>query len=145
MIKDNLNQLIMSAMKNGDKARLAALRDMKKTIQDWETSKANVGKTLDDATEISLMNKLVKQCKETAEMCIGDVAETALNTIKVVSEFLPAPVTEDDIVSAFNDALKTLGINPEKKNMGMIIKEIKSKLPGADGKTVASIVSARLS
>lgn len=146
MIKETINGHIMSAMKAGDKIRTKALRAIKNGIMNWETAKNNVGKTLDDATEINIIRKLKEQYLDAAVQCNDGnhnelVAEN--NAIaEVLIEFLPAPVTEDAIQS-FIDGNFT---NDEliKKNMGIIIKAIKEFYPAADGKLVSQVVLKNL-
>lgn len=146
MIKETINGHIMSAMKAGDKIRTKALRAIKDGIMNWETAKNNVGKTLDDATEINIIRKLKEQYLDAAIQCNDGnhnelVAEN--NAIaEVLNEFLPAPVTEDSIQN-FIDGNFT---NDEliKKNMGIIIKAIKSFYPAADGKLVSQVVLKNL-
>lgn len=146
MIKETINGHIMSAMKAGDKIRTKALRSIKNGIMNWETAKNNVGKTLDDATEINIIRKLKEQYLDAAVQCNDGnhdelVAEN--NAIaEVLNEFLPAPVTEDAIQS-FIDGNFT---NDEliKKNMGIIIKAIKAFYPAADGKLVSQVVLKNL-
>ena len=146
MIKETLNGHIMSAMKAGDKIRIKALRAIKNGIMNWETAKNNVGKTLDDATEINIIRKLKEQYLDAAVQCNDGnhdelVAEN--NAIaEVLSEFLPAPVTEDAIQNFIagnftNDELI-------KKNMGIIIKAIKEFYPAADGKLTSQVVLKNL-
>lgn len=149
MIKENLNSLIMESMKAGDKIRTNALRAIKTGIMQWETAKENVGKTYDEAVEISIIRKLKDQYIDAAVQCADGKHEdlVAENTTlaKIMEEFLPAPVSENDIYEEF--LRLTTGeyyIEPVKKNMGMIIKSIKAQLPGADGKLVSKIVGEHL-
>ena len=146
MIKETLNGHIMSAMKAGDKIRTKALRAIKDGIMNWETAKNNVGKTLDDATEINIIRKLKEQYLDAAIQCNDGnhdelVAENNAIT-EVLSEFLPAPVTEDAIQSFIDGNFA----NDEliKKNMGIIIKAIKAFYPAADGKLVSQVVLKNL-
>ena len=146
MIKETINGHIMSAMKAGDKIRTKALRAIKDGIMNWETAKNNVGKTLDDATEITIIRKLKDQYLDAAAQCNdgnhNELVEENNAIAEVLSEFLPAPVTEDAIQS-FIDGNFT---NDEliKKNMGIIIKAIKAFYPAADGKLVSQVVLKNL-
>lgn len=136
----------MSAMKTGDKVRTNALRAIKTAIMQWETAKENVGKTLDEATEINIVRKLVAQYEDTATQCNDgkhdEIVKEATDTANILKEFLPAPVTEEDIKKVFYSLVDT--IEPVKKNMGTFIKEIKAKLPAADGKAVSQVVMKNL-
>lgn len=146
MIKETLNGHIMSAMKAGDKIRTKALRAIKDGIMHWETAKDNVGKTLDDATEINIIRKLKDQYLDAAAQCNDGnhdqlVAEN--NAIaEVLQEFLPAPVTEDAIQSFIVNNFTSDELI--KKNMGTIVKTVKAFYLGADGKLVSQVVLKNL-
>ena len=68
MIKDRLPILIAETMKSGNKVKLEALRAVKTAYMNWETAKENVGKSITDAVEISIVSKLVAQYEDTAKM-----------------------------------------------------------------------------
>ena len=61
----------------------------------------------------------------------------------IIKEFLPQEVTEDQVKQVFDKLVKE-GIEPVKKNMGILIKNIKESLPFADGKMVSSIVQKNM-
>lgn len=149
MIKSQLNTLILNAMKSGDKIRVETLRAIKTAVMNWETAKENVGKTLDDATEISLIRKLVAQYEDTAKQCNDgkhdELVAEALATVSILNEYLPKPATEEEITQTFlqvRDGAEPL--EPIKKNMGVFIKRIKEMLPNADGKLVSQVVMKHL-
>jgi uncharacterized protein YqeY len=149
MINDKLDMLIMSAMKTHDEVRVRTLRAMKAKFTEWKTSKQNVGKKLTEDIEIQIINKMVKERIESADLYEQahrlDIAEDEKAEAYILEEFLPIPATEEDINKAFDEVIVIDEISPEKKNMGVIIKSIKSKLPGADGKLVSQVVMKRLS
>ena len=146
MIKDQLNTLILNAMKSSDKVRVEALRAIKTAFMNWETAKENVGKTLDEAIEISIIRKLVAQYEDTAKQCNDgkhdELVAQALATVSILNEYLPKPATEEEIVFAFGNI--ELDVEPIKKNMGVFIKRIKEMLPNADGKLVSQVVMKHL-
>ena len=146
MIKDNLNSLIMESMKAGDKVRTNALRSIKTGIMQWETAEQNVGKTLDENTEINIIRKLKNQYIDAAEQCNDgkhdELVKENTALANIMEEFLPAPVTEQTIQD-FIDGHFTSDFLV-KKNMGNIIKTIKGFYPGADGKMVSQIVMKNL-
>lgn len=152
MIKNQLNTLILNAMKSGDKVRVETLRAIKTAVMNWETAKENVGKTLDDATEISLIRKLVAQYEDTAKQCNDgkhdELVAEALATVSILNEYLPKPATEEEITQTFlwirEGAGDTEPLEPIKKNMGVFIKRIKEMLPNADGKLVSQVVMKHL-
>ena len=88
---------------------------------------------------------MVKERKETAEIYKQnnriDLAEAELAQANVIEALLPATPTEDDVVKYINEHYPD-GI--EKKQMGLVIKDIKSALIGVDGSIVANIVKTKL-
>lgn len=148
-MKNELNSLIMQAMKEHNTTRTETLRAIKTAFMNWETSKEHAGQALTDADEIQILKKMVKQREESVEQFMAAGREELANEehkqIVVLKEFLPAEATEEDILKCFNDVIGQDGVEPIKKNMGIIIKMIKSSLPSADGKLVAQIVSSKLS
>ena len=59
MIKEQLPFLIADSMRSGNKVKLEALRAVKTAYMNWETTKENVGKSITEAVEISIVSKLV--------------------------------------------------------------------------------------
>ena len=147
-MKNELNSLIMQAMKEHNTTRTETLRAIKTAFMNWETSKEHAGQELTEADEIQIIKKLVKQREESVEQFMAAGREELANEehkqIVVLKEFLPADATEEDILKCFNDVIGQDGFEPIKKNMGIIIKTIKGSLPSADGKLVAQIVQKRL-
>ena len=147
-MKNELNSLIMQAMKEHKKMRLEALRAIKTAFMNWETSKEHAGQELTEADEIQIIKKLIKQREESIEIFMAndriELANEEHIQMTVLKEFLPAEATEEDILKCFNDVIGQDGVEPIKKNMGTIIKMIKSFLPNADGKLVAQVVQRNL-
>ena len=147
-MKNELNSLIMQAMKEHNTTRTETLRAIKTAFMNWETSKEHAGQELTDVDEIQIINKLVKQREESVEQFMAAGREELANEehkqMVILKEFLPAEATEEDILKCFNDVIGQDGFEPIKKNMGIIIKTIKGSLPSADGKLVAQIVQKYL-
>lgn len=138
-MKEQLNDLIKSAMIEKNKVKLETLRAIKTAFLNFETAKN--AKPLDEAAEIQILRKLVAQREESIEQFKAagrlELVEKEEAEIKVLQEFLPKPVDPEEI----KNFTKTL-ITPEttKRDMGNIVKEVKSKFPTAEGKVVADIV-----
>ena len=147
-MKNELNSLIMLAMKEHNTTRTETLRAIKTAFMNWETSKEHAGQELTEADEIQIIKKLIKQREESIEIFTAndriELANEEHKQMVILKEFLPAEATEEDILKCFNDVIGQDGIEPIKKNMGTIIKMIKSSLPSADGKLVAAIVQKHL-
>ena len=153
-MKNEINALIMEAMKNHDTVRTESLRAIKSAFLNWQTSKENAGKDLSEVEEIQILKKMVKQRLESIEQYLAagrkELAEAEQAQINVLETFLPKAATEEDILRAFNDAKTANGWETEKKNMGLLknmglfVKAIKAALPNADGKMVAQVVQSQL-
>lgn len=152
MIKDRLPILISETMKAGNKVKLEALRAVKTAFMNWETAKENVGKSITNAVEISIVSKLVAQYEDTAKQCNDGkhdkLVNEALTISAILKSYLPKPATEEEILKAFthiSDGTNfTEPLEPTKKNMGVFIKRIKEILPNADGKLVSQVVMKNL-
>ena len=146
MIKDRLPILISETMKAGNKVKLEALRAVKTAFMNWETAKENVGKSITDAVEISIVSKLVAQYEDTAKQCNDgkhdELVHEARTMASILKSYLPKPATEEEIAVAFGNI--ELDVEPIKKNMGIFIKRIKEMLPNADGKLVSQVVMKNL-
>ena len=146
MIKEQLPILIADTMKSGNKVKLEALRAVKTAFMNWETAKENVGKTMTDAVEISIVSKLVAQYEDTAKQCDDgkhdELVHEARTMASILKSYLPKPATEEEIAVAFGNI--ELDVEPIKKNMGVFIKRIKEMLPNADGKLVSQVVMKNL-
>ena len=147
-MKNELNALIMEAMKNHDSVRTESLRAIKSAFLNWSTSKENAGKEMTEADEIQIIKKMVKQRQESVEQYLAagrqELADAEQAQIDVLETFLPKAASEQDIVRAFNAAKEANGWEAEKKNMGLFVKAIKAALPNADGKMVAQVVQSQL-
>lgn len=140
MLNNQIDQLIKEAMLEKDALRTNVLRAIKARFLEFKTAKN--AKPLDEIAECSILNKMVKDREESARLYStngrDDLAEAELAEVNVLIEFLPRPVTEEELTNAINKVITT--IEPIKKNMGLIIKEVKAKYPQADGKVLATLV-----
>ena len=139
----DINSLIMSAMKSHDKVASETYKMVKAKILEFKTQK-NAPEYNDEA-EVKLLQKMVKERKETATIYKtngrDDLASAELAQADVIEKLLPATPTEEDVVNYVNEKYPD-GI--DKKQMGSVIKEVKSALVGVDGSIVANIVKSRL-
>lgn len=139
MINENINTMIMTAMKGGEKDKAAVYRLIKNEFLKFATAKD--AKPLNDAAEISILQKMVKQREESiVNYKTGnrmDLVENEQKEIDIINELLPAVPAEDDIRNYLTTNYPN-GV--EKKSMGLVIKAIKDALVGADGKMVSDLV-----
>lgn len=130
------------AMKAKDQAALRGIRAIKSAILLFKTDGSN--KELDSESEIKLLQKLVKQRQDSAEIYTKqnreDLAKVELEEIEVISKFLPAQLSDDELEKAIQGIVTTLGANSVKE-MGRVIGEANKLLAGkADGKRIAEAV-----
>lgn len=143
MLNENINRMIMSAMKASERDKVNVYRLIKNEFLKFSTSK-NAG-WLNESTEITILQKMVKQREESiANYKVAnrmDLVENEQNEIDIIKELLPAIPTQEDIENFLNEKYPN-GV--EKKSMGMVIKDVKENLVGVDGKMVADIVKSKL-
>ena len=144
---NEISQSIKTAMKAKNVQALESLRAIKSALLLAQTQK---GASLDIAREdeIKILQKLVKQRKESAEIYISqnrnDLAEIEINQAKVIEEFLPEQVSSNEIEKIIADIIKEINAQG-MKDMGKVMGMASSKLSGkADGKTISNIVRAKL-
>ena len=146
----NLQQEVMTklkeAMKAKDKVALESLRAVKSAILLAQTSGDSKGLSNED--EIKLVQKLVKQRKDSAalytEQGRADLAEPELAQVAVLEQFLPEQMGEDELKIIIADIISKTGATSMKdmgKVMGMASKQLAGK---ADGKTISNVVKALL-
>lgn len=147
-MRNELNSLIMEAMKSHDTVRTETLRAIKTAFMNWQTSKEHAGQELTDADEVNILKKMVKQREESIEQYTAanrnELADTERAQVNIIKEFMPAEVTAEQIEFVVENITLSGAIEPIKKNMGQIIKAVKETLPTADGKLVAQIVQKHL-
>ena len=135
----DVNKLIMDAMKAHDKVASETYKLLKAKILEFKTAKN--AKEYNDAEEINLINKMISDRKNTAEIYVQnnrqDLADAELAQADILQKLLPELPTETDIMEYLNEYYPN-GI--EKKSMGLVIKEVKEALLGADGKLVSECV-----
>lgn len=146
-IANTINDQIKQAMLAKDKDRLAALRDIKSKLLLEATSGGGSDVSDEVATKICL--KLYKQRMETYELYIAqgreDLASEELSQAKVIEEFLPKQLSEDEIKNEITQAITLLGASGPQ-DMGKLMGHLSAKLAGkADGKMISTLVRAALS
>ena len=144
MYSEKIEKMIMEALKAGEKTKAGAFRMLKSEFIVFKTAKN--AKPLDEAAEIAIIKKMIKQRQDAAKEYLAagrlELADNELEEVDVLKPLLPAEITEDEIKEAVKEISNTT--EPVKKNMGVFMKAVKSKYPTADGKTVSQIVSTFL-
>jgi uncharacterized protein YqeY len=143
---EKINTDIKNAMLAKEKERLAVLRDIKAKLLLEATSGAS-GEVSDEVA-LKICVKLHKQRMETYEIYVSqgrtDLAEDELFQAKVIEEYLPQMMSEDEIRSEVQATIASLGVSGSQE-MGKVMGVLSGKLAGkADGKLIASIVKETL-
>ncbi|HET8808832.1 MAG TPA: GatB/YqeY domain-containing protein [Flavobacteriaceae bacterium] len=146
-LQDQVMQKMKEAMKAKDTNALASLRAIKSEILKAQTE-SGAKKELSEADELKLLQKLVKQRKDSAaiyqEQKREDLATPELEQAKVIESFLPAQMTEAEIEVEIEKIIaqtKASGMQDMGKVMGLASKQLAGK---ADGKTISMIVKKKL-
>ena len=146
----SLEKDIMTAMKEAMKAKdqtaLAALRAVKSEILLAKTSGDN--SDLSEEDEIKLVQKLVKQRKDSArifsEQNREDLSQPELAQAAVLEQFLPEQLSEGEIAKVVAEIISQTGA-AGMKDMGKVMGMANQQLAGkADGKTISTIVKDQL-
>lgn len=135
------------AMKAKDEARLSALRLMKAALMKF---KVDSMKELDEAAELQVLNSLIKQRREAADMFRKggrpEQAEKEENEARLIESYMPAAATDEEMEAAIAAALAETGVT-SLKQMGQVMSAAKARLAGkrVDGKILSDKVRAKLS
>jgi uncharacterized protein YqeY len=144
---DQVQRDMTEAMKARDETRLNALRMIKTALKKHEVDSM---KPLDEKSELQVLNTLIKQRKESAEMFRKggrpEMAEKEEAELKLIESYMPASASDEEMEAAIAQALAETGVT-SLKQMGVVMKATQSKLAGkrVDGKALSDKVRARLS
>lgn len=147
-LQDNVMTAMKAAMKAKDSVALESLRAIKSAILLAQTEKGG-GNGLSEADEVKLVQKLVKQRKDSAaiftEQGRTDLAEPELAQITVIEQFLPEQLTEEEVEKVVVQTIASVGAD-SMKDMGKVMGIVSKELAGqTDGKTISNLVKAKLS
>ena len=131
MLRDDLKQAQISAMKGGDKERLAAVRLILAKVKDRDIEQRTSAKTIDDdALIIDTLQKMAKQRRESIEMFEKggreELAAIERGELAVIEEFLPRQMDEDETRAAIEAIKAELGASGIK-DMGRVMAELKAR------------------
>ncbi len=143
-----INDDIKQAMRDRQKDKLEALRAVKTAFTLVKTSKS-AGDELSDEEEIKIMQKLVKQRKESADIYTNqnrpELAEKEILEAGFIETYLPAQMSEEEIKKVVEEIISETGA-ASMADMGKVMGMASKKLAGkADGKVISGIVRGFLS
>jgi hypothetical protein len=136
----NIEELIKTSMKERqERAVIDTYRAIKAKILEFKTQKN--APVYDEASEVKLLQKMLKERQESANIYKTngreDLANNELLQADVISKLIPQLPSESDIDKYIAQKYPN---KIEQKEMGLVIKEVKSVFPMADGSIVAKVV-----
>ncbi len=144
---DLINDDLKKAMLAREKEKLEAIRAIKTAFLLARSDKG-AGSALEEAEEVKILQKLVKQRKDSAaiyhEQNRPELAEKELYEASVIEKYLPAQMSEQEITAVVKRVISESGAAGMKdmgKVMGLVTKELSGK---ADGKIISGVVKQLL-
>ncbi|ART82093.1 glutamyl-tRNA amidotransferase [Oceanisphaera profunda] len=144
-LKDQLSEQQKTAMRARDKARLSTLRMLLAEINQKEIDSREI---LNDDDVITIVTKMVKQRKDAAtqyeQAGRQELADGELQEIVVLQEFLPQPLSADELETLLTNAIAASGATG-MQDMGKVMAVLKPQIQGrADMGKVSASIKARL-
>jgi uncharacterized protein YqeY len=145
-LKERITDDMKAAMRSGEKERLGVIRMITSAIKQREVDERI---TLDDTQVLSVLEKMIKQRKESLAMFQAgnrqDLVDKESAEITLLQGYLPAQLSDADIDALIGDAIASTGA-ANIKDMGKVMGVIRSKAQGrADMAAVGAKIKARLS
>ena len=144
---ERVNKDIKNARKAKDKVALETLRNVKKFFLEAKTA-PGANDILTDADALKIVQKLVKQGKDAAEIYIGqgrqDLADAELAQVQVMETYLPKQMTAEELETALKEIIAEVGAT-SGKDMGKVMGVASKKLAGlAEGRAISTKVKELL-
>lgn len=144
-LKDTIVADMKSAMKNGDKERLATIRLILAAVKQVEVD------TRSDVSDDDLISILDKMCKQRRESISqfeqagrDDLAAKEKSELAIISEYLPAALSDDEIAELIEKAINQTSAS-SMKDMGAVMSILKPQLQGrADMSVVSKHIKSKL-
>lgn len=134
-LRSRINEALKEAMRSRDTVRLSALRLINAAIKDRDIALRSEGREdgVTDDEVLQILGRMVKQRKESARAYEEggrlELAEKELAEIKVIEEFLPSQLSEDEVAKAVDAAISEAEAE-SIRDMGKVMGLLKSKYSG---------------
>jgi uncharacterized protein YqeY len=144
-LQSTIHSEMKLAMKAKDKPRLGVIRLIQAEFKRIEVDERI---ELDDARVLAVLDKMVKQRRDSAKQYEDadrqELADQEHYEIAIISEFLPQPLSDDEIATLIDEAISSTGASG-MQGMGQVMGILKPKLQGrADIGKVSGLVKAKL-
>ena len=146
-LKERLHSDLTEAIRSRDELRSGTIRMVLTAITNEEVS-GKSARVLSDAEIITVLSREAKKRREAADAFKdagrADRAEQETNEGKVITEYLPEQLSQEDIAKIIADAIAETGASGPA-GMGLVMKAIQPKVAGkADGGLISGLVKAAL-
>lgn len=145
MLKDQIEQDLVTAMKSKDENSLLVLRMLKSALKNKEIEKKN---ELDESDIIGVIQSQIKSRRDSVQMYKTgnreDLAQKEEKEIEILQKYLPEQMSEQEVRAVVKNAIATTGatqISDMGKVMGSVMGELKGK---ADGSMISTLVKEEL-
>lgn len=144
---EQINEDIKAAMKNRDKEKLEALRNIKKVMLEAKTAKT-ASSELTDEESLKIIARLAKQGKDSAEIYKQqgrtDLFEQEMSQIRVFESYLPEKISGEKLAAVIREIIAESGAS-SIKDMGKVMGIASKKLAGkAEGREISEVVKSLL-
>ena len=144
-LKNTLTEAMKDAMRAKEKFRLGVIRMVLAEIKRVEVDERI---DVDDARCLAIIDKMSKQRRDAANQFVDggrqDLADTELAEVEILKEFLPAQLSDDEIMSLIDQAISDTSASGQQ-GMGQVMGQLKPKVQGrADMQVVSKLVKDRL-
>jgi uncharacterized protein YqeY len=149
MLEQQIQNDLKAAMLAKDKVALASIRGIKAAILLAKTAEGGQKDTIEDAELVKIIQKLVKQRKESAAIYTQqnrpELAENELAEVAVMEKYLPKALSEEEVEAAVREIIAQVGAS-SMADMGKVMGVATKQLAGqADGRVISGIVKKLLS
>lgn len=146
MLKQRILDDVKTAMKSGAKPRLAVLRLISAAIKQREVDERI---ELSDQQVLEVLDKMVKQRRESItqyeQAARQDLVDQERFEIDIVQEYLPVPLTPEEVAGLIEEAIQATGAM-SVKDMGKVMGVLKPKMQGrADMGQIGGLIKQKLS
>ena len=144
-LKDRLTEAMKDAMRAKEKFRLGVIRMALSEIKRIEVDERV---EVEDSRCLQIIDKMVKQRRDAAQQFTDgnrpDLSETELAEVEILKDFLPAPLSDAEIIAMIDAAVASTGASGPQ-GMGQVMGVIKPQVQGrADMQHVSQLVKSRL-
>ena len=146
---DSITADMKTAMRDRNKVALNTIRALKSAVTNAAIEKSGAGTELPENEVINIVRKQIKPRQDSIEQFEkagrAELADNEKAEIAILENYLPTPLTDEEIVAAVEASIAEIGAE-SKKDMGQVMKLLQEKTGGkADGKKLSQEVMKRLS